>query len=79
VTASVALPALRGPEVVVIEAQAPGLWIGDTASARHGDRLVATADVIVAADVPLALDRSRMVVTVIGQGEAVEIAGCPAP
>jgi DsbC/DsbD-like thiol-disulfide interchange protein len=79
VTARVTLPALRGPEVVVIEARAPGLWVSDTASARQGDRLVATADVIAAADAPLALDRSRMVVTVIGQGEAVEIAGCPAP
>jgi DsbC/DsbD-like thiol-disulfide interchange protein len=79
VTANVTLPALRGPEVVVIEARAPGLWISDTDSARHGDRLVAVADVITAADIPVALDRSRMVVTVIGAGEAVEIAGCPAP
>lgn len=79
VTASLTLPALRGPEVVVIEARAPGLWISDTDSARHGDRLVATADVIAAADTPLALDRSRMIVTVIGAGEAVEITGCPAP
>jgi DsbC/DsbD-like thiol-disulfide interchange protein len=79
VTASVILPALRGPEVVVIESREPGLWISDTTSDRQGDRLVAVADVIAAADVPLALDRSRMLVTVIGTGEAVEIAGCPAP
>lgn len=79
VTASVMLPELPGTEVVVIEPQASGVWASDTAVTREGDRLTATADLIAAANAPLALDRARIVVTVIGQGEAVEIAGCPAP
>ncbi len=79
VTARVALPALAGPEVVVIDPQDPGLWVSDSRSMREGDRLVATADILSPGGAPPKIDRARLTIAVIGRDGAVEIAGCPAP
>ena len=40
---------------------------------------VASADLVASSGEPFALDRSGVVVTVLGAGGSVEIAGCPAP
>ena len=69
----------RGAETVVFETADAGVWVGEAQSARSGGRLTASADLVASSGEPFALDRSGVVVTVLGAGGSVEIAGCPAP
>ena len=69
----------RGAETVVFETADPSVWVGEAESARSGGRLTASADLVASSGAPFALDRSGVVVTVLGTGGSVEIAGCPAP
>lgn len=77
ITARIVLPPTGGTEAVVFE---PGgaVWVSESTVSRSGHDLMAVADVV--PDVAgYAFDRSRVVVTVLGDNRAVEIAGCPAP
>jgi DsbC/DsbD-like thiol-disulfide interchange protein len=78
-TAHLALPrgAAGGDETVVFEAGAPGIWVAEATAERQGSRLVAVTEMVGATGQPFALDRSALVITVIGGGGAVEIRGCP--
>lgn len=69
----------RGAETVVIETSDASVWVGEAQSARAGGRLTAAVDLVASNGAPFALDRSGVVVTVLGAGGSVEIAGCPAP
>lgn len=69
----------RGAETVVFETADPSVWVGEAESTRSGGRLTASADLVASSGAPFALDRSGVVVTVLGAGGSVEIAGCPAP
>ena len=69
----------RGAETVVFETSDASVWVGEAESARAGGRLTASADLVASSGAPFALDRSGVVVTVLGAGGSVEIAGCPAP
>jgi DsbC/DsbD-like thiol-disulfide interchange protein len=69
----------RGAETVVFETADAGVWVGEAKSMRAGGRLTAVADLVASSGAPFALDRSGVVVTVLGAGGSVEIAGCPAP
>ena len=77
-TVNVAMPALGPNEAVVIESGDPGLWVSESASQRTGDTLVATAEAQSRDGSPLALDRSDLRITVLGEGKAVDIHGCQA-
>jgi len=78
-TAVLDLPQRGADEVVVFEVADAGVWVGETVSERSGARLTASADLVPSTGAPFALDRSGVVVTVLGEAGAVEIAGCPAP
>ncbi|MBW7921059.1 MAG: hypothetical protein H3C51_03055 [Rubellimicrobium sp.] len=78
VTAVLDLPRAGADEVVVIEAGDAGLWVSPAQSVRAGGRLTASAMVVPTGNAPVALDRARMRLTVIGDGRAVDIRGCPA-
>ena len=68
-----------GPEeVVVVESADPGLWVSETRAAREGGVLVASAEALARDGGPVALDRSSLRITVIGDGRAVDILGCEA-
>ena len=67
-------------EVVAVEPGAAGVWVSEAKVSRSGSRLTATVDMVPPSGAPFALDRSAVVLTVIGRaGRAVEIKGCPAP
>jgi hypothetical protein len=56
----------------------PTLWITEATGRRTGGVLTATSDLLPPPGAPFVLDRSALRITVLGQGAAVEIAGCPA-
>ncbi|MBL4928875.1 hypothetical protein JI744_12230 [Tabrizicola sp. KVB23] len=78
-TARIDLPK-RGPEeVVVIENGDRSVWVSEADTERQGALLVSSADMVPPGGGAFALDRKGVTVTVLGEGRAVEIAGCPAP
>ncbi|MEH6775432.1 MAG: protein-disulfide reductase DsbD domain-containing protein [Cereibacter changlensis] len=78
-TTAIDMPALGQDEVVVLEPGQGSVWASDSVSARQGNRLTATTELVAASGQPFALDRSKLTVTVLGPDRAVEIRGCPAP
>ncbi len=78
VTASMDLPELGRDETVVIETGLPDVWVSQAVTMRTAGHLTAAADLVAPSGAPFALDRAGVVVTVIGEGQAVEIRGCPA-
>ena len=78
-TADIDLPQRGGNEVVVFESAGTRVWVSEAVTARQGGRLVSTADLVGPGGAPFALDRKGVTVTVLGDGPAVEISGCPAP
>lgn len=78
VTAHLAIPQVGQQETVVMEPGLPGVWTSDSAVMRAGGTLTAVADLVGPSDAPFALDRSAIVLTVLGGAQAVEIRGCPA-
>ena len=78
VTAEITHPALGPGEVAVIEAGDPSVWVSEPVLARAGPVLTAVADLVPVEARPFALDRSAVVITLIGGGKAVELKGCPA-
>lgn len=79
VTATLALPPTGGAETVVFEPNAGSVWVSDALVQRAAGVLTASADLVAETGKPFALDRSAVVVTVLGSDRAVEIIGCPAP
>lgn len=73
------MPALGPDEVVVIETADPLVWVAESTTRREGRRLVAETDLVSSNRQPFALDRSGVTISVLAQGRAVEISGCPAP
>lgn len=77
-SARLTLPPLGGHETVVFES-GPGIWVDESHSARQGRDLLAEAEMIADDREPFALNRSALTITVLGDGRALEIKGCPAP
>ena len=75
-TATLTMPSLGKTEIAVIEAGAGDIWVSPADTHREGDRLVSVVDLVPPAAKPFALDRSSVVVTVLGSGRAVQQAGC---
>lgn len=78
-TARIDLPQLAANEVVVIENRDRSIWVSEAETERQGGLLVSSADMVPPGGGAFALDRKGLTVTVLGEGKAVEIAGCPAP
>jgi DsbC/DsbD-like thiol-disulfide interchange protein len=76
VQADLVLPSTGGAEVVVIEGGAPDIWVSEPEVTRDGAHLIASADLVAPSGKPFALDRSALVLTVLGTKRAVEIRGC---
>ncbi len=68
------LPDTGGKEVVVVESA--GTWVSETDVTRAGGTLRASADMVDTTGAGLAVDRSKVVVTVLGENLAVEVQGC---
>ncbi|MFD0859830.1 protein-disulfide reductase DsbD domain-containing protein [Roseovarius aquimarinus] len=76
--AEIALPPVGGAETLVIEAADPNIWIAPPRLARQGGTLIAETQLAHVEGRAFALDRSGLRLTVIGEGSAVDIKGCPA-
>lgn len=77
VEARVRMPRIDGHETVVIEPSDPTLWSSEATSEWHADTLVAQGELLHPEGGMIALDRSALTITVIGNGRSVEIRGCP--
>lgn len=78
VTATITMPFKGDVETVAFESRDPSVWVGQAHSARQGGALVSVVDMVTSSGAPFALDRSGVTVTVLQQGRAVEVIGCPA-
>ncbi|WP_151717707.1 protein-disulfide reductase DsbD domain-containing protein [Gemmobacter serpentinus] len=76
VSATMTLPAGPGPETVVMEPADP-VWVSDAIIARVGDQLEASADLVPGPGKTYALRADALRLTVLGQGRAIEVIGCP--
>ncbi|MBY0351940.1 hypothetical protein [Tabrizicola sp.] len=45
----------------------------------QGGRLVAVTELVPPSGAPFALDQSRVTITILAAGKAVEVKGCPTP
>ncbi|AXI41110.1 protein-disulfide reductase DsbD domain-containing protein [Sulfitobacter sp. SK011] len=70
------VPSAGGREVVVIEPGQPNMWMSETDSSRNGRHLTAIGDLSSTNGGALAIDRSAILITVLGEKHAVEIQGC---
>lgn len=78
-TATINLPDPGSDEVVVFETADPSVWVSESETTRSGNQLVAVTEMVADTGTPFALDRSSLTVTVLSNGDAIEIHGCPAP
>ncbi len=65
--------------MVAIETRDPQVWVAETEVERIGGDLVAVTDLVPPDGTPFALDRSGVTLTILANGGAVEVKGCPAP
>jgi len=65
------------PQAAVIETANPDIWVAPVKLARNGDELVTETELVAMSDQPLAPDLSKLRITLIGKGLAVEKRGCP--
>jgi|SRR6056297_51937 len=77
-TAELRMPAIARDEIAVVEAGNDAIWVAQPETERHGDKLVARAELYHVEGGTFALDRSGIRITVIGGDRAVDIRGCPA-
>jgi DsbC/DsbD-like thiol-disulfide interchange protein len=77
-TATVALPRPARFRAAAVETSAAGVWVSEAGLRPAPGGLAVTADLVPEDARPFALDRAGLRLTLIGAGEAVEIAGCPA-
>lgn len=78
-TATINMPARGGVEVVAFETADPTVWVAASAVSRTGNQLVAVTELVAHSGAAFALDRSALTLTILSDGEAVEIHGCSAP
>lgn len=78
-TARIDLPDPRVPEVVAFETRDPTIWIAAAGVERQGGELVAVTELVPPEGTPFALDRSSVTMTILTDGSAVEVKGCPSP
>lgn len=70
--------ALTDAALTVFEYPHSDVWIDGTATARSGNQVTVTSMLYSYSETPLVLDRSKMRLTVLDRGQAVDIQGCPA-
>ncbi|MBD3664437.1 protein-disulfide reductase DsbD domain-containing protein [Sulfitobacter aestuariivivens] len=76
ITAQITMPPAGGREVVIIEPGQTGIWTSETDARRAGQQLIAVGDMVPTRGTGIAIDRSKITLTVLGRDKAVEIKGC---
>ncbi len=64
-------------DMAVIEFAAPNIWIDQSDLEQSDKTITAQADLVSFTDTPLAMDQSKLRITLIGKKNAIEINGCP--
>lgn len=75
-TARIDMPKSGGHEETVIEAGNAAIWTSEPETTRQGSTLVTSADLVRLDGGAIALDRSKLRITVLGKKYAVDIQGC---
>ncbi|WP_306131489.1 protein-disulfide reductase DsbD domain-containing protein [Roseivivax marinus] len=75
-TAEIAMPRLGADEETMIETANPAVWVSEPETRRSGDRLVTETRLVHVDGRAFALDRSGVRITVMANGQAVDIKGC---
>jgi DsbC/DsbD-like thiol-disulfide interchange protein len=78
VTTVMDLPATGDPEVVVIEAGDPQVWVSEPEVSRQGGTLSARAEMVHVTGSAFVLNRAAVRITVLGSERSVDIQGCEA-
>ncbi|MGB3689308.1 MAG: protein-disulfide reductase DsbD domain-containing protein [Jannaschia helgolandensis] len=76
VTGQIDVPRQGTSETVVFEVPDPTIWVTDADTVRQGDRITGVAEMLVMGEGELSVDRSDILITVIGDRGAVEVMGC---
>lgn len=76
ITATLGMPPAGGVETVIIEPGQANLWMSETQTTRTGSTLVAVGEIVASDEMPLAINRSDIKITVLGKSHAVEVLGC---
>ena len=76
VTASVSMNTLGRDETAVFELPDRAIWIGPSETRREGATLTATAEMVPPEARPFLVSRSDLRITVLADGQAVNIQGC---
>ncbi|SIO17536.1 protein-disulfide reductase DsbD domain-containing protein [Vannielia litorea] len=79
VTARIPSERIGGRTVAVIEPGNPRVWASETETRREGPALLASADLVPPKGQVMALSRKTLRVTLMGEGRAIDIQGCPSP
>ena len=64
--------------LTIFEYPHPDIWIADTTTVRAGRDITVTTILYAYGDTPVMLDRGKLRMTLMDQGRAVDIQGCPA-
>ncbi len=76
-TAEISMPRMGSAETAIIEVGDPQVWVAKPKTQRQGQRLIAQTSLHHVEGRSFALDRSSIRVTILSNGEAVDIKGCP--
>ncbi len=77
-TATIGLPNRFDPEMAVIELPDQSVWIATPEISRSGGILTARTELVPPSGQPFLLNRSEIRITLLGDGQAIDIQGCPA-
>lgn len=78
VLSEVDMPVMGRDEILVLETDNPSLWVAQSESRRTGNRLRSETDIFHVEGRGFLLDRAALRLTILSNGDAVDIRGCPA-
>ncbi|GAA3861535.1 protein-disulfide reductase DsbD domain-containing protein [Celeribacter arenosi] len=76
VKATMSLPSLGIGEMAVIEHPDPQVWVAESTMERTGTDVSVTTEMVQPDAQPFAIERSSLIITVLGNGQAYEARGC---
>lgn len=77
VSATITLPNLGADETVIIEHRLPNIWASGATVTRLGDQIQAVVDLVPPQAAPFDISSDDLRLTVLTNGRAVEMQGCP--
>lgn len=75
-TALMEVPKMSDEDIAVFELPRPEVWVSESSMTRSGNTLVASADFVPPDSQPFFLARDDIRITILGDGQAIDISGC---